>query len=57
VRAAAEEGAAYIVMGTHGRGALGRLMLGSVADRVIRTAACPVLVVRPKPGPGAPGPA
>jgi nucleotide-binding universal stress UspA family protein len=47
VQAALEEHAAYIVMGTHGRGGVGRFMLGSVTDRVIRSAACPVLVVRP----------
>jgi len=35
-------------MGTHGRGALGRFMLGSVADRVMRMAPCPVLTVRPR---------
>jgi nucleotide-binding universal stress UspA family protein len=35
-----------IVMGTHGRGGVQRLMLGSVADRVLRTATCPILVVR-----------
>jgi len=35
-----------IVMGTHGLGELGRLVLGSVADRVIRTASCPVLTIR-----------
>jgi nucleotide-binding universal stress UspA family protein len=34
-----------IVMGTHGRRGYDRLMLGSVADRVMRTAPCPVLVV------------
>jgi nucleotide-binding universal stress UspA family protein len=34
-----------IVMGTHGRSGLKRLMLGSVADKVIRSATCPVLVV------------
>ena len=33
-------------MGTHGRGAVARLFLGSVAERVIRTASCPVLTVR-----------
>jgi nucleotide-binding universal stress UspA family protein len=34
-----------IVMGTHGRGAVARLFLGSVAERVVRTASCPVLTV------------
>jgi universal stress protein A len=35
-----------IVMGTHGRGAVAHLLLGSVAERVVRTADCPVLTVR-----------
>ena len=35
-----------IVLGTHGRGPVGEMLLGSVADRVIRTAPCPVLTVR-----------
>lgn len=35
-----------IVMATHGRGGLKRLVLGSVADKVIRHASCPVLMVR-----------
>ncbi|HVB37840.1 MAG TPA: universal stress protein [Vicinamibacterales bacterium] len=35
-----------IVMGTHGRGAVGHLLLGSVAERVVRKAPCPVLTVR-----------
>ena len=34
-----------IVLGTHGRRALSRLMTGSVAERVVRTAPCPVLTV------------
>jgi nucleotide-binding universal stress UspA family protein len=36
-----------IVMGAHGRTGLDRLLLGSVTERVVRTAACPVLTVRP----------
>jgi nucleotide-binding universal stress UspA family protein len=34
-----------IVMGTHGRGAIGHMLIGSVAERVVRTAPCPVLTV------------
>jgi nucleotide-binding universal stress UspA family protein len=37
-----------IVTGTHGRGTFGRLAFGSVATKLLRTAPCPVLVVRPK---------
>ena len=35
-----------IVMGTHGRSAVAQLLVGSVAERVVRTAPCPVLTVR-----------
>ena len=35
-----------IVTGTHGRGAVSHLLMGSVAERVARTAPCPVLTVR-----------
>lgn len=35
-----------IVMGTHGRGALAHIVMGSVAERVVRLAPCPVLTVR-----------
>jgi nucleotide-binding universal stress UspA family protein len=35
-----------IVMGTHGRGGVAHLFMGSVAERVVRTAPCPVLTVR-----------
>jgi nucleotide-binding universal stress UspA family protein len=35
-----------IVMGTHGRRAVERLVLGSVAERVVRSSPCPVLTVR-----------
>lgn len=37
-----------IVVGTHGRRGIARLVLGSVAERVLRHATCPVLVVCPK---------
>jgi nucleotide-binding universal stress UspA family protein/quercetin dioxygenase-like cupin family protein len=41
-----------IVMGTHGRQGLGRLLTGSVAEQVLRRAGCPVLAVKtPLPGP------
>jgi universal stress protein A len=35
-----------IVVGTHGRGVVSHLFLGSVAERIVRTAPCPVLTVR-----------
>jgi nucleotide-binding universal stress UspA family protein len=43
-------GADLIVMGTHGRSGLSHLFMGSVAERVIRTATCPVLTVRETSG-------
>lgn len=46
VRAAKAKRADLVVMGTHGRGGFARLLLGSVAERVIATARCPVLTVR-----------
>lgn len=36
-----------IVLGTHGRGGLAHMLLGSVAEKVVRKAHCPVLTVRP----------
>jgi len=46
VEHAQAEGIDLIVMGTHGRGGVAHLFLGSVAERVVRTAHCPVLTVR-----------
>jgi universal stress protein A len=46
VNYAKETGADLIVMGTHGRGPMAHLFMGSVAERVVRLAPCPVLVVR-----------
>jgi universal stress protein A len=39
-------GCGLIVMGTHGRTGLAHLLMGSVAEQVVRTAPCPVLTVR-----------
>lgn len=46
VRVAKERGVDQIVMGTHGRGAVGSLIIGSVAQRVIHLAPMPVTVVK-----------
>ncbi|MGZ3405071.1 MAG: universal stress protein [Polyangia bacterium] len=45
---ATEIGADMVVVGTHGRRGLQRFMMGSVAEKTVRLAPCPVLVVRPK---------
>jgi nucleotide-binding universal stress UspA family protein len=39
-------GVDVIIMGTHGRGFMGHLLMGSVAEKVVRLAPCPVLTVR-----------
>jgi nucleotide-binding universal stress UspA family protein len=46
LRVAQEANADLIVMGTHGRTGLGRLLMGSVAEQVVRRALCPVLTVK-----------
>lgn len=46
-RVAGEERADLVVVGTHGRTGLDRILLGSVAERVVRMTPCAVLVVRP----------
>ncbi len=45
--AAKEESAGMIVMGTHGRSGLERALLGSVAEKMVRTSPIPVLTVHP----------
>ena len=47
IEAARAESADMIVVGSHGRGTVGRFLIGSVSDHVVRNAPCPVLVVRP----------
>jgi len=46
VRIAADEQAEMIVLGTHGRTGMTRLLMGSVAEAIVRRAPCPVLVYR-----------
>jgi nucleotide-binding universal stress UspA family protein len=46
VRFAREDETDLIVLGTHGRGFVGHMVMGSVAEKVVRTAPCPVLTVR-----------
>jgi nucleotide-binding universal stress UspA family protein len=47
VERAAKTGADLVVMGTHGRSGIAHALIGSVAERVVRKASCPVLVVPP----------
>lgn len=49
VEMAEREGAELIVMATHGRTGLFRVLMGSVAEEVVRKAKCPVLTVKPVP--------
>lgn len=49
--AAKEIRADLIVLGTHGRTGLAHMLIGSVAERVVRHAPCPVLTVKPKAPP------
>lgn len=46
VRAAEERGAGLIVISSHGRTGIGRILFGSTAESVVRHARCPVLVVK-----------
>lgn len=45
---AEKENADMIIMGTHGRKGIDRILFGSVAEKVVKTAVCPVLTIRPK---------
>ncbi len=49
INAATEVHADIIVLGTHGRTGLSHIVMGSVAEKVVRTAPCPVLTVRMPP--------
>jgi nucleotide-binding universal stress UspA family protein len=49
VRVAREHEVDLIVLGTHGRTGLQHVLLGSVAEKVVRLAACPVMTVRHRP--------
>ncbi len=46
VQVARDEDVDLVIVGTHGRGALAHMLLGSTAERVVRKASCPVLTVR-----------
>ena len=48
VAAASKDDVILIVIASHGRGPVGRLLLGSVAEKVARAASCPVLTIRPE---------
>jgi nucleotide-binding universal stress UspA family protein len=52
VEAAEAEHADMVLVGSHGRGAVGRFFIGSVSEHVVRHAPCPVLVVRPRTSSG-----
>ncbi len=47
IKVAEEKGVDLIVMGTHGRKGLEKVLLGSVAERVVKGAPCPVMTVNP----------
>jgi nucleotide-binding universal stress UspA family protein len=49
VRVAAERKVDLIVISSHGRTGLGRMIFGSTAEAIVRHASCPVLVVKPPP--------
>lgn len=46
VKIARDEDVDLLIIGTHGRGAIAHMLLGSVAERIVRKSPCPVLTVR-----------
>jgi len=46
---AEDEKADLIIMGTHGRTGIDRILFGSVAEKVVKSSTCPVLTIRPEP--------
>jgi nucleotide-binding universal stress UspA family protein len=46
IQAARDGGVELIIMGTHGRTGLAHVLIGSVAEKVVREAPCPVLTVK-----------
>ena len=46
IRYAREKNIDLLVLGTHGRGAIAHMLMGSVAEKIVRKAPCPVLTVR-----------
>jgi nucleotide-binding universal stress UspA family protein len=50
IQAASDLKADLVCIGTHGRGGIAHLLLGSVAEKVVRQAPCPVLTIRPHAG-------
>ena len=48
LKAAAEQHADMIIMGTHGRTGIDRIIFGSVAEKVVKAADCPVLTIKPR---------
>jgi nucleotide-binding universal stress UspA family protein len=43
-----DQGVDLVVMGTHGRSGIEHILIGSVAEKVVRKSPCPVLTIRPK---------
>jgi len=48
INLAEDENADLIIMGTHGRKGIDRILFGSVAEKIVKNAKCPVLTIRPE---------